>query len=68
MIGAPSIHWSAVVQTISIHHVTRVVVKPPKTVQSPELDYNIRQVIIETGDGHTVEIDLYADELENLNG
>jgi hypothetical protein len=68
MIGAPSIHWSTVVQTISIHYVKSVTVAPPARKGTPEFQYNHRVIKLVLENGQIIEIDLYADKLENLNG
>ena len=55
-------------QTISIHHVKSVVITEPATKGSPEFRYNHQQIKLELESGDIIEIDLYADNLENLNG
>jgi hypothetical protein len=69
MIGAPSTELeSSEMQTISIHHVKSVVITEPATKGSPEFRYNHQQIKLELESGDIIEIDLYADKLENLNG
>jgi hypothetical protein len=55
-------------QTISIHHVKSVVITEPATKGPPECRYNHQQIKLELESGDIIEIDLYADKLENLNG
>ena len=54
-------------QTISIHHIKTVTITAPAAKGPPQCRYNHRQIRLVLEDGHIIEIDLYADELENLN-
>jgi len=55
------------VQTISIHHVKSVTITAPAAKGSPQCRYNHQQIRLVLDNGHIIEIDIYADELENLN-
>ena len=54
-------------QTISIHHVKSVTITAPAAKGSPQCRYNHQQIRLVLDNGHIIEIDIYADELENLN-
>jgi hypothetical protein len=65
-LAASSINWSAVMQVISIHQVKKVVIEDPSVKGTDTVQYNHRQIIIETDCGR-IAIDLFADQLESLN-
>ena len=53
-------------QVISIHQVKKVVLEAPSVKGTDPVQYSHMQIMIETDCGR-IAIDLFADQLENLN-